>query len=123
MKTELHKVQNSIAELNGLSEYAYERIFRVYKDQDRFFAYNILKTVRIPYNLDKDSFYYYRITDNTTWAGLSYKHYGSIGLWWLICLASGISNPVQLPESGMIIRIIKPSYARTVIDIISKNIS
>ena len=105
-----------------MSEYAYERIFKMYKDDDKFFAYNILKTVRIPYNLDDDACYYYRMSGKTTWAGLSFNHYGTINLWWLICLSSGIRNPVQIPEPGTILRIIKPSYVRTVIDAISNDI-
>tara|TARA_Y100000310_G_scaffold341188_1_gene439553 strand:+ start:39 stop:407 length:369 start_codon:yes stop_codon:yes gene_type:complete len=122
MKTELHKTRTRVHELESLNEYVYERIFKMYKDQGQFFAYNILKTVKIPDDLDQDTFYYYRVSGSTTWAGLSFNHYGSISLWWLICLASGITNPVKLPKPGTYLRIIKPEYVRVVIDTITSDV-
>ena len=50
------------------------------------------------------------------WTALSFQEYGSIRLWWLICVTNGILNPVLLPEPGTIIKVIKPEYVRDIIE-------
>jgi hypothetical protein len=122
MKTDLNNTQNKVDDIYNLDEYAYERIFKMYKDQDEFFAYNILKTVKIPKDLDSDTFYYIRINGKMSWPKISFDQYGSIQLWWLICLTNGIMNPIQLPEPGIVLKIIKPPYVRDVLNSISSQI-
>ena len=122
MKTDLEKTRKDIDELAGLDDYAYERIFKMYKDGDEFFAYNIIKNISIPKDLSPESFYYYRVAGTTSWTQLSNIHYNTINLWWLICLASGVKNPVKLPEPGTILKILKPASVRAVLDSISTSI-
>ena len=123
MKTDLEVTRKNVTELGSLDEYAYETIFKMYKDQDQFFAYNILKNVRIPSDLDNQMFYYYTVAGQVAWTHLSNFHYGTIQLWWLICLSSGIKNPVELPEPGTILKIIKPMYVREILDSISAQVN
>ena len=118
MKTELYKTSADIEELVSLSSHAYEQIFTVFKD-DEFYAYNLLKTVNIPSNLHEDVFYYATVVGTQTWTQLSYTFYGTIRLWWFICLVNKIMNPVILPESGTVLRIIKPEYVNDILDQIS----
>lgn len=122
MKEELYKKQNSIVELDNLVDYALENIFNVYKDGD-YHAYNILKTVRIPADLDPSTFTYVRIDGKITWTQISQLEYGTIRLWWLICVANGILNPVLLPKPGLIIKVIKPEFIQGILQSIKSNIA
>ena len=61
-------------------------------------------------------FYYYRVEGNSTWTRICFDHYGTIQLWWLICLVNKIMNPVTSPEPGTVIRILKPQYVSEVVD-------
>jgi hypothetical protein len=118
MKEELNKRQSQIDDdptVDNLHEYSYEKIFNVYKD-DHHYAYNILRTVHIPKVLDSDIYTYVRIQGKTSWTQLSYHEYRTIRLWWLICATNKIMNPVILPVPGMVIKIIKPQYVRSVVE-------
>tara|TARA_B100001123_G_C14746227_1_gene802992 strand:+ start:76 stop:441 length:366 start_codon:yes stop_codon:yes gene_type:complete len=121
MKTELNKTSNSIDELPVISDRVYERIFNVYKEGN-YYAYNILKTVNIPRNLDDEIFYYSRIIGKTTWTQLSFDHYSTIRLWWLICVTNKIMNPVLLPKQGTVIRIIKQEYVNSILEQITESL-
>ncbi len=118
MKQELNRYANEIDELEQISSSNYERIFKVYKDDD-FYAYNILKTVKIPSDLHDDIFSYVRVTGKTSWVHVSHRVYGNIKLWWLICLTNGILNPVVLPEPTLVLRVIKPQFVPEVLKAIN----
>lgn len=113
MKTELNKRHDDISGLLDLPENSYEQIFNMYKDENHF-AYNIIKTVRIPENLDPDMFFYTRVSGRMNWTQISFEHYGSINLWWLICLVNGIQNPVSVPAPGLVIKIINREYVKDI---------
>lgn len=115
MKTELNKTNNEVSELKSLPDSFYENIFNVYKDGD-FFAYNILKTIKIPDNLDTRLYDSVIVSGKISWQKLSFDQYNTINLWWLICLTNGIKNPTYLPEPGTFLKIIKPEYLNDVLD-------
>ena len=122
MKEELLKTHNEVSEIGNLHSTAYERIFNMYKDGD-FYAYNILRTVKIPENLDPSTFTYVKIAGKMSWTALSFAEYRTIRLWWLICVANGILNPVLLPEPGTVVKIITPASVRTVINTIKSQVA
>jgi ABC-type nitrate/sulfonate/bicarbonate transport system permease component len=122
MKIELSKTHNDVPGLGNLNDFAYENIFNVYT-QDDFYAYNILRTVKIPENLDPSTFTYVKIAGKISWTSLSFLEYRTIRLWWLICIANGILNPVILPEPGTVIKIITPASVRSVIDSIKSQVA
>ena len=120
MKQELNKVINDIDEIELISSANYEQIFKVYKD-DNFYAFNILKTVKIPSDLHEDMYSYVRVVGKTSWVHISQQVYGNIKLWWLVCLTNGILNPVILPEPTTVLRIIHPRYVNDILkEIISQ---
>ena len=107
--------QNSIDELPDLSKYTLENIFPVYKDNDMYF-YNLLRTVRIPDNIESVFYSIYNINTPEPLTNISYKFYGTIELWWLICTVNQIDNPVELFPGGTKLKIIKLQYIDKVID-------
>lgn len=102
--------QNQITALNNLSDYAYENIFSVYKENEQYY-YNLLNTINFPLSSELDPSLYtlYTITAHDIWPLISYKQYGTIQLWWIICVANNISNPLVMPKPGT--RIIIPITA------------
>ena len=119
MITDLEKYQNEIAELPTIEDVRYENIFKVAKD-DKFFFYNIIKKISIPEDLQPDLFYELRINSNKPWTTLSQEVYGTQELWWLICLANSVYNPINNPELGAVYKIIKPDYVNPILIEIKK---
>ena len=121
MIEELNKTRFDTKELGLIDSHFYENIFSVYK-KDKHFIYNIKKRVTLPEGIVEDQFFYYKpITINAPWTLLSFHHYGTIKLWWLICVCNNITNPVYNCEPGMGIRFLKPQYISDVIREIRKN--
>lgn len=93
----------------------YENIFNVYTDENDFYYYNLLKKVDFPIDLDSDVYDYYQVSTIDTYPSISYKFYKSVTLWWLICAANHIDDPMALPAAGTILKIIKPFYVQTIL--------
>lgn len=114
MITEFGKTINEIDDLPTLDPTFYENIFKVYQ-KDSYYFFNILRKVTL---VNEDKAVDPELYDNViidgpySWTLISYKEYGTINLWWLICSINNIKNPVKLPEVGSIIKIIKPKYVK-----------
>ena len=121
MKKELHTTRNNIDSLNNLPDVSYENMFRVYID-DNYYAYNVIRSIKVPADLGEEFFTYNRISGNLTWTQLSMRIYGTIRLWWLLCVTNKIMNPVILPKAGLVIKVIKPEYIKDIMTAIHKQI-
>ena len=115
MKEDLDKYQNELKELPSLNEFSFENVFKIYKE-DGFYAYNIIRTINFPDKLEEGIFENIRLSGQHPWTIISQKLYGTIRLWWLLCLTNKILNPVPIPKEGLIIKVIKPQFVRTVIE-------
>jgi len=115
--------QNNISDLPQLHSYRFENIFKIHKTGDDLYYYNILKTITIPDNLDHTTYYLSRPGSFMPLTTLSYKHYGTMDLWWLICIANNIDNPVKFISPDRALKIIKPSHVDNVIDSIKASLS
>jgi len=120
---DLGKQQNNISDLEGIDPSRYENIFKLYKDSNSLYFYNILNNIIVPENIDQQ--FYYKITINRQipWTTLSYEQYGTIDLWWLICLLNKIDNPVKFANPGTELKILKRNYLATILNIIQKNVN
>tara|TARA_R110002110_G_scaffold211131_2_gene423799 strand:- start:173 stop:547 length:375 start_codon:yes stop_codon:yes gene_type:complete len=119
MITDLEQYQNQIKGLPSLEDVRYENIFKVAKT-DKFFFYNIIKKISIPEDIQSDIYYELRINSNKPWTTLSNEIYGTQDLWWLICLANKIYNPINNPTLGEVYKIIKPDYVSPILVEIKK---
>jgi hypothetical protein len=119
MITDLEQYQNQIQELPSLEDVRYENIFKVAKT-DKFFFYNIIKKISIPEDIQSEVYYELRINSNKPWTTLSNEIYGTQDLWWLICLANKIYNPINNPALGEVYKIIKPDYVNPILVEIKK---
>ena len=114
--------QNEIKGLSNLPEFRYENIFKMFKVNNKHHFFNIIKSVSLPDNLDPETYTIEIIQSKTPWTILSHKFYNTMDLWWLICLANNIDNPVLFPEQGTSLRIIKPDYVRVIVDEIKRSL-
>lgn len=93
--------QNQIPELPNLSDDSMENLFSVYKEKGQYF-YNLLNAINFPEpsNLRPDLYSTYTIRSGEIWPNISYKLYGSITLWWVLCILNRIENPIVMPKPG-----------------------
>ena len=115
--------QDNIAELNNLESYDFENIFKLCYDQKTSaYFYNILRTINIPVNIQRDLYGTIVMPAEMPLTTLSYKTYGTIKLWWLICTVNSITNPVDYIPGGTILKIITPRHVPYVINLIKQNL-
>jgi hypothetical protein len=117
------KQQNDIPDLFPLDSTRYENIFKLYKDPNSIYFYNILNNIIVPDNIDQQFYYIIKLNRKIPWTTISYEQYGTIDLWWFICLVNKINNPIKFVEPGSELKIIRKNYLATVLNIIQKNIN
>jgi hypothetical protein len=118
----LGNYQNQIPQLPAISKNKYENIFRLYTTKDNQFYYNLLQTVYIFDNIDPTKIFYLPVKQSLPWSIISYNAYKTIDLWWLIALVNKIYNPVLSPDSGTVLKVIRPEYVPAVLDEINQAI-
>ena len=122
MKDQTGQYQNNMPNLPNIGSRKFENIFKIHMKDDQYY-YNILKTVNIPENLDQSVYYLTRPGSFMPLTALSYKHYETIDLWWLICIVNNIDNPLHFISPTKVIKIIKPSYVDNIINSIKSSLS
>lgn len=114
---------NEIKGVSKIPTIDLENIFNVFTDDvmlnDQYY-YNITKTVTIPEDLDETNYDLYNVNEGDTWTNLSYRFYGQVEGWWLICKANNISNPIEFPKGGTKLKILKRNVARQILTVINQ---
>lgn len=116
--------QNDVKDLPKLSVFRYENFFNIYIDEQsdmRF--YNLLRNINIFPSDTAEIHDVYSIQYNDTWVSISYKMYGTMDLWWLICAYNQIINPIEKPEAGKKLKILKSDFVYPIISELRKQIS
>lgn len=94
----------------------FENILNVYTDKNDKYFYNLLKTVYVPEDLDSDYYVLHTVKFGEMWPTISYKYYGDVVLWWIICATNQIEDATKNPIPGTIIKIIKPHYVTKILN-------
>jgi hypothetical protein len=95
---------------NYIEDYDMANMFYVYPNNDldqNVLIYNINRTIQFE-GLNKTeggTFESYQVIDGDTWNMISFKHYDTTMLWWLVCKLNGVINPTIEPEVGDVLRI------------------
>lgn len=100
--------QFEINELSNLLKEDFANLFNVYQNKEHKYFYNINRGLFLK-NLDEMApgyFSQYEIKYKDTWPLISYKIYGTIELWWLVCKANNILDPTFDPVVGENIQIL-----------------
>lgn len=112
-----------ISVLTQIGQNNYENIFRMYTTENNQFFYNLLTNITIPQELFPNSYYVIKVTKSIPWTVISYNEYATTSLWWLICLANNIDNPIQYPSPGTSLKIIYPELVKNVINEINTKLN
>jgi len=94
----------------------YENVFPVEIDDSNYYFYNILSVVNFPQSLDPTKYSEYTVLTNDTWPLIAWKFYGSVKLWWVVCGANQIVNPVEHPVPGTKLKIINTNQLKTLLN-------
>lgn len=93
----------------------YENLFNVYATTDGDYFYNVLRKVNLPEELDSRYYSEYIVEPGDTWTLLAYNLYDDVKLWWIICLANSIQNPLEFPEVGTKLRLLTSSVVQNIL--------
>jgi hypothetical protein len=98
----------------NLHPYDYANIFSAYTDENGYEFYNLSNAINISGDIDEGLVAYDTIYSFSDWYSLSFKHYGTTRLWWIILVANNISNPFDIIE-GMRVKILKKEIVSEVL--------
>ena len=113
---DLGQYQQAISELPVLNNFRYENIFKMYRNNDKQYYYNIIKKIVLPNNLDPTQFLIYPVKQSMPWTMVSFNIYSTIELWWLLCVVNNIKNPVLQPKNGTYIKALRPELIAPLIN-------
>jgi len=100
---------------NTLNSYDYANIFTVLEDGDGYSYYNLLSNLVIEGDIDDNLYTTVFYNESESWYSLSYKHYGTTRLWWVILLANNINNPFEEVKTGDKIKILRKEIVSEII--------
>jgi hypothetical protein len=92
-----------------ISKHHYENIFNMYRE-DGYSFYNLLQHIVLPKEIDPVICDEKPVQPGMPYSVLSHRIYGTMHLWWLICVVNNIYDPTKLTQPGDILRIVKPEF-------------
>lgn len=113
-KIDLSELSNSI--------YKYENYFNIYETSEGLRFFNLLRNLAIFPSNNSQVEEEYLTKSQETWYSISYDFYGTMNLWWLICLYNQISNPVEPINKDKTLKLLKPEYVGLVLSELQKQI-
>lgn len=115
--------QNDIDNVSRLTQYNFENLLKVYSDSDTgSYYYNLSNSIFFPSDLSQDVYFNYQVPGaGLSWMYLSYIHYGTIRLWWLLCALNDVDNPMIFPTPGTYVKVLLPSVLRDVLQQIQQS--
>lgn len=93
----------------------YENLFNVYATTNGDYFYNILRKVNIPEEISGDFFTWYDVSEGDTWTLLAHRFFGDVKLWWIICLANHVYNPLEFPKAGSRLKIFTNNVTQNIL--------
>jgi nucleoid-associated protein YgaU len=123
MKSKLNDlIRNGVfrqANISQLSKNNFANLFNVINKGEKSY-FNLCKGISFD-NIDSmDHYYYvdYLVLENDSWTNISYKHYNTTELWWLICKFNGVKNPFEELTPGTYIKVPTDELKDTILNII-----
>lgn len=93
----------------------FENLFNVYKTADDQYFYNINRTINIPDTISSIYYKNHSVVYGDTWTGLADKYHRDVKLWWLICAANHIINPIEFPVPGSNLKILTDDVVQAIL--------
>lgn len=103
-----------------ITNYDLANLFYIYEDRsvsNTAMTYNINRTIQFNgiSKSDRGEFEYYEVLEADSWNLISFKHYNTTSLWWLICKINDVRNPTIDPQVGTVIRIMPESKVNSIL--------
>jgi hypothetical protein len=111
------KVKNILSDIQ-ISPDRLESEFNVYEDSSGQNYLNLIKKFNVvpPYIFNRNFEKLHIITPSDNYFYISQLYYGTINLWWFICVYNNILNPLEIAEPGNKLRILKKEYVYQILD-------
>lgn len=109
-----------VTDIITLTNYNIEKYIPVETDKDGVQFLNLMSTIHIPLDINPVYYDMYTPFENETFQTISYKHYGTIKLWWLICATNFIFDTTNGAVGGIPIKIIKKEYVQSILNSIEQ---
>lgn len=120
------KYEKSFKEITGirLSTTSLLNMFNILENHEGDVFLNLFRLYIVDNNiLEKEELFdMYTAEDDDWWDNISYKHYNTSSLWWLVAMMNNITNPFEDMYKGRQIKILKEIYLYQIFKDI-KNIS
>ena len=120
MKNKLNKLISSgvFKDVSFLDNYNFANLFNVVNRGEKSY-FNLCRSIYFDIeDISPDLITVYEVAEGDTWTNISYRNFGTIKLWWLICKFNNIKNPFEEIEAGKIIKIPSKELMETIINII-----
>lgn len=93
----------------------YENLFNVYATADGDYFYNILRKVNIPEEVGAQYYNSYTVAPGDTWTLIAYNFYSDVKLWWIVCAANNIQNPLKMPKAGTVLKVLNATTTQSIL--------
>lgn len=120
MKNKLNKLISSgvFKDVSFLDNYNFANLFNVVNKGEKSY-FNLCRSIYFNIeDISPDLITIYEVAEGDTWTNISYRNFGTIKLWWLICKFNNIKNPFEEIEAGKFIKIPSKELMETIINVI-----
>ena len=120
MKNKLNKLISSgvFKDVSFLDNYNFANLFNVVNKGEKSY-FNLCRSIYFDIeDISPDLITVYEVAEGDTWTNISYRNFGTIKSWWLICKFNNIKNPFEEIEAGKIIKIPSKELMETIINVI-----
>ena len=120
MKNKLNKLISSgvFKDVSFLDNYNFANLFNVVNKGEKSY-FNLCRSIYFDIeDISPDLITVYEVAEGDTWTNISYRNFGTIKLWWLICKFNNIKNPFEEIVAGKIIKIPSKELMETIINVI-----
>ena len=94
MKNKLNKLISSgvFKDVSFLDNYNFANLFNVVNKGEKSY-FNLCRSIYFDIeDISPDLITVYEVAEGDTWTNISYRNFGTIKLWWLICKFNNIKN-------------------------------
>lgn len=84
--------------------------------ENKYPIYNLMTRIKVPRDINPIFYDLYNPKSNESFQTISYKAYGTISLWWLICLVNNLYNITEGAAIDVPLKIIKKQYIGDILE-------
>ena len=100
-----------------LNKYNMANLMKQFRDKNGYIVFNNNDSVGISMtDADSNLFTIHRVNYNESYQVISYMHYGTTRLWWLIAKLNNVTDATELPQHGTTLKILNASLVSSVLE-------